>query len=52
MSTLAELVSEHGYKGAKIATAVNGEFVAAPRRATVILQENDSVEIVSARQGG
>jgi sulfur carrier protein len=50
--TLAALVAEHGFGGAKVATAVNGQFVAEARRATTTLDGGDRVEIVSARQGG
>lgn len=50
--TLAELVAEQGLAEAKVATAVNGEFVARGRRAETRLAEGDRIEIVSARQGG
>jgi sulfur carrier protein len=36
----------------RIATAVNGAFVAEAARAGQQLQDGDSVEIVSPRQGG
>ena len=50
---LAELCAALGYGDAKIATAVNGEFVPAaePRRQTALAGE-DRVEIVAPRQGG
>ena len=51
-SALADLVDDQGHGGAKVATAVNGEFVAASARAALLLKEGDRVEIVSARQGG
>lgn len=50
--TLAELCAGLGLAGAKIATAVNGDFIPAPRRDRVTLSENDAVEIVAPRQGG
>lgn len=50
--TLADLVSEAGHAGAKIATAINGDFVPARARAATRLQPGDRVEIVTARQGG
>lgn len=50
--TLADLVAEQGHGGSKIATAVNGTFVAASARATTRLAGGDRVEIVSPRQGG
>jgi sulfur carrier protein len=50
--TLAQLVAEQGFAGAKVATALNGQFVPEARRATMALDGGDRVEIVSARQGG
>ncbi len=50
--TLGDLLAEMGYGGQRVATAVNGEFVAAPERADHRLAEGDSVEIVAPRQGG
>lgn len=50
--TLAELIEEQGLGGAKVATALNGEFVPEAHRATTKLDGGDRVEIVSARQGG
>lgn len=50
--TLAELLDQLGYAETRIATAVNGDFVPAPRRGSVVLADGDKVEIVSARQGG
>jgi sulfur carrier protein len=50
--TLAELCASLGYGEAKIATALNGSFVPATRRAQTLLQDDDRVEIVGPRQGG
>jgi len=50
--TLADLVEERGLSEAKVATALNGQFVPASQRATTALSRGDRVEIVSARQGG
>jgi len=50
--TLADLVDERELAEARVATALNGHFVAAARRATTTLSPGDRVEIVSARQGG
>ena len=50
--TLAELCAALGFAGAKVATAVNGNFVAKRNRDRLRLAENDSVEIVTPRQGG
>jgi len=51
-ATLADLVVEQGFADAKVATALNGTFVAAARRDEARLSEGDRIEIVSARQGG
>ena len=51
-STLAELCAALGYGDAKIATALNGTFVPAPRRAETALHDDDRIEIVAPRQGG
>jgi sulfur carrier protein len=50
--TLAELVAEAGFEGRKVATAVNGEFVAERARVETRLANGDHVEIVAPRQGG
>jgi len=50
--SLDELCEALGFAGAKIATAVNGSFVAAPARARTRLAEADEIEIVAPRQGG
>lgn len=50
--TLAELCEMLGFGDAKIATAVNGDFVPAPGRMAQALAENDNIEIVAPRQGG
>ncbi len=51
-STLAELLAEFGYGGQKVATAVNGEFVAERARGETRLSPGDQIEIVAPRQGG
>ena len=51
-SSLDELCEALGFAGAKVATAVNGCFVAATARAKMCLAEADEVEIVAPRQGG
>ena len=51
--TLAELCDLLGYdRDTKIATAVNGEFMAKAERRTCQLANGDEVEIVAPRQGG
>jgi sulfur carrier protein len=49
---LDELCATLGFAKAKIATAVNGCFVAAAKRGLTPLAPKDEVEIVSPRQGG
>ncbi|WP_342358892.1 sulfur carrier protein ThiS [Terrarubrum flagellatum] len=51
-STLAEALDALGFRDAVVATAVNGEFVAAAARASTSLAEGDAVEIVAPMQGG
>lgn len=51
-ATLAALVDEGGYGEARIATAVNGNFVPARMRAATPLAADDRIEIVAPRQGG
>ena len=50
--TLDQLMIEQGYEGAKIATAVNGEFVHKQARAEFRLSEGDRVEVVAPIAGG
>jgi len=50
--TLDELCARLGFAEARIATAVNGNFVAAPLRGSTPLTEADEIEIVAPRQGG
>jgi sulfur carrier protein len=51
-ATLADLVEGQGFAGVKVATAVNGDFVAERLRATTFLGGGDRVEILTVRQGG
>lgn len=51
-NSLEALCKTLGFADAKIATALNGSFVAAAARATTRLSEADEVEIVAPRQGG
>jgi sulfur carrier protein len=50
--TLAAALEALGYGGRKIATALNGRFVAAPARPATTLTEGDRVEVVAPMQGG
>ena len=51
-STLAALIDELGLKDARIATAVDGGFVPASRRAGLAIAEGMKIEIVAPMQGG
>jgi len=51
-SNLDELCVKLGFAEAKVATAVNGSFVAAAKRGATQIAEADEVEIVAPRQGG
>lgn len=50
--TLAALLEAEGLATARVATALNGQFVAAPLRAQTPLSPGDAVEIVAPMQGG
>lgn len=50
--TLQALLDEHGYGGTRVATARNGTFVPSRVREETTLKPGDSIEVVSARQGG
>jgi sulfur carrier protein len=49
---LALALEELGYRGKKIATAVNGRFVAAALRPDTPLADGDRIEVVAPMQGG
>ncbi|MEI4469996.1 sulfur carrier protein ThiS [Frigidibacter sp. MR17.24] len=51
-ATLAEALAAAGYGEARVATAVNEEFVPAGARAATPLSPGDRIEVVTARQGG
>jgi sulfur carrier protein len=51
-ATLAEALAELGYAGRIVATAVNGEFVPARKRAATALHDGDRLEVVAPMQGG
>jgi sulfur carrier protein len=50
--TLAAALVALDYGEAKVATALNGEFVPARTRATTPLKDGDRIEILAPRQGG
>lgn len=49
---LQELLNEFGYNFEKTATAKNNEFVPKKQRKLTEVHENDTIEIVSPKQGG
>lgn len=51
-TTLAGLIDELGYAGARIATALNGQFVPKAERERAALAAGARVEIVAPMQGG
>lgn len=50
--SLAALIAEQALGERKIATALNGQFVAAAAREITPIKAGDRIEIVSPRQGG
>jgi sulfur carrier protein len=50
--TLAEALQALDYREAKIATALNGEFVPARARGATPVTDGDRIEILAPRQGG
>ncbi len=50
--TLAEALQSLDFAEAKVATALNGEFVPARARDATSLKDGDRIEIVAPRQGG
>jgi sulfur carrier protein len=51
-ATLAAALESLGLAGRKIATAVNGRFVAATARPSTRLADGDRIEVVAPMQGG
>jgi sulfur carrier protein len=51
-TTLAQALDELDYGDSIVATALNGRFVAATARASIVLTNGDSLEIVAPMQGG
>ena len=51
-ATLAEAVAQLDLGDAKVATALNGDFVPARLRAITDIREGDRIEIVAPMQGG
>lgn len=51
-ATLAEVLEALDYGDAKVATALNGEFVPARFREAKPVKDGDRIEILAPRQGG
>jgi sulfur carrier protein len=51
-ATLAQVLDALDYGDAKVATALNGEFVPARLREGAPVNEGDRIEILAPRQGG
>jgi sulfur carrier protein len=51
-ATLAEALQSLDLAEAKVATALNGEFVPARAREATSLRDGDRIEILAPRQGG
>jgi len=51
-TTLAAFLVEQGYANAKIATAVNGEFIPAALRDAHPVTAGDLIEVLAPMQGG
>lgn len=51
-NNLAAVLHEAGYGDARVATAVNGNFVPVGQRESCPIEAGDQVEIVAPRQGG
>jgi sulfur carrier protein len=49
---LSDLLGELGLSDARVATAVNGDFVPATGRDRAELSDGDRVEVVAPQQGG
>jgi len=51
-ATLADALDQLGWGKAKVATALNGEFVPASARAEQVLRDGDRLEVLAPMQGG
>ncbi|WP_245267409.1 MULTISPECIES: sulfur carrier protein ThiS [Methylosinus] len=49
---MERLIEELGFSEQTVATAVNQEFVRSKDRGETLLVEDDTIEIVTPRQGG
>jgi sulfur carrier protein len=51
-ATVAAALAELGWGEAKVATALNGEFLPAGARAAQALKDGDRLEVLAPMQGG
>ena len=49
---LSDALTELGFSGSALATALNGQFVAAAARTETALNEHDRLEVLAPMQGG
>jgi sulfur carrier protein len=49
---LSDVLAELGFAEARVATAVNGDFVPAAGRGGTVLADGDRIEVVAPQQGG
>ncbi|TJZ83924.1 sulfur carrier protein ThiS [Paracoccus hibiscisoli] len=51
-TTLADALAELGWADARVATALNGDFVPSSARAGQALRDGDRLEVLAPMQGG
>ncbi len=51
-TTLAEALAELGWAEARVATALNGDFVPKAARGETALKDGDRLEVLAPMQGG
>jgi len=51
-TTVADVLAEMGLEKARVATALNGEFLPAALRRETSITAGDTLEVLSAMQGG
>ncbi|RJK98560.1 sulfur carrier protein ThiS [Paracoccus aestuarii] len=51
-TTLADALAELGWAEARVATALNGEFVPSSARPSQALRDGDRLEVLAPMQGG
>ncbi|WP_330450664.1 sulfur carrier protein ThiS [Paracoccus marcusii] len=51
-TTVADALSELGWGEARVATALNGDFLPAASRPTARLRDGDRLEVLAPMQGG